>query len=119
MDGARIFNASIESGIPACQAVRAVDSVMFCLSKRAFSSVGSILAGSKQFILEARKTRKLLGGGMRQAGVLAAAGIVALEKMIGRLKDDNENARLLANSICGLPGLKIDLDSVQTNIDLL
>ena len=89
---------------------------MFCLSKGLSAPVGSILAGSKQFILEARKTRKLLGGGMRQAGILAAAGIVALEKMIGRLKEDNENARLLANSICDLPGLKIDLDTVQTNM---
>ena len=116
MDGARIFNASVELGIPASRLVKAVDSVMFCLSKGLSAPVGSILAGSKHFILEARKVRKLLGGGMRQAGVLAAAGIVALEKMIGRLKEDNENARLLANSIFDLPGLKIDLDTVQTNM---
>ncbi len=116
MDGARIFNASVELGIPASRLLRAVDSVMFCLSKGLSAPVGSILAGSKQFIQEARKVRKLLGGGMRQAGVLAAAGIVALEKMIGRLKEDNENARLLANSICDLPGLRMDLDTVQTNM---
>ncbi len=89
---------------------------MFCLSKGLAAPVGSILAGSKEFIARARKNRKMLGGGMRQAGILAAAGIVALEEMIGRLAEDHANARFLAEGLAGVPGVTINLDRVQTNI---
>jgi len=116
LDGARINNASIYLNTPVDELVAPVDSVMFCLSKGLGAPVGSILCGSSDFIIEARKTRKLIGGTMRQAGVLAAAGIVAIEKERSRLIEDHENARLLAERI--QPNDKIDLDmkTVQTNI---
>jgi len=89
---------------------------MFCLSKGLSAPVGSILIGSKEFIQKARKNRKMLGGGMRQAGILAAAGIIALEKMVERLKEDHQNARLLGIGLNALDVLKVDLETVQTNM---
>lgn len=116
MDGARIFNAATYLGVPAREIAQYADSVMFCLSKGLCAPVGSIVAGNREFISRARKFRKMLGGGLRQAGVLAAAGIVALEKMVGRLKEDHENARLLAEGLNAVPGISIDMETVQTNI---
>jgi threonine aldolase len=116
MDGARLFNAAIALGVSAVSLAAPVDSVMFCLSKGLSAPVGSILAGTDEFIKEARRTRKLLGGGMRQAGILAAAGIVALSEMIDRLAVDHANARLLAEGLAELPGILIEPESVQTNI---
>lgn len=116
MDGARIFNAAVALGRPAAELVAPVDSVMFCLSKGLAAPVGSLLVGSRDFIAEARRYRKLLGGGMRQAGVLAAAGLVALEMMVDRLAEDHANARRLAEGIAAIPGLKVDMETVQTNM---
>jgi threonine aldolase len=112
LDGARIFNAAVATGEPASKLAAPFASVQFCLSKGLCCPVGSLVVGSKDFI----KTRKMLGGGMRQAGVLAAAGIVALDSMIDRLAEDHANARLLAEGIAQIPGLSIDLSQVQTNI---
>lgn len=116
LDGARIFNASVATGIPVQEFTKYTDSVMFCLSKGLSAPVGSLLAGTREFVARARRARKLVGGGMRQAGVLAAAGIVALERMVDRLADDHANARLLAEGIAGIPGIRLDLNRVQTNI---
>jgi len=116
MDGARIFNAATYLNISVKEICRYVDSVMVCLSKGLCAPVGSIIAGSKDFINRARKYRKMLGGGLRQAGFLAAAGIVALERMPSHLKADHDNARLLAQGLNSIPGIVIDLDTVQTNI---
>ncbi|NLZ53805.1 MAG: low-specificity L-threonine aldolase [Thermoanaerobacteraceae bacterium] len=116
MDGARIFNAATYLKQPVKEIAKYVDSVMFCLSKGLCVPVGSVVVGSKDFISRARKFRKMLGGGMRQAGFLAAAGIVALEKMTSRLSEDHENARLLAQGLSEIPGISIDMDTVQTNI---
>ncbi|MGO8950216.1 MAG: low-specificity L-threonine aldolase [Ktedonobacterales bacterium] len=116
MDGARLFNAAIALGVPASELAAPVDSVMFCLSKGLSAPVGSILAGSDDFIKEARRTRKLLGGGMRQAGILAAAGIVALSEMVERLAEDHVNARMLADGLREVPGILMEPESVQTNI---
>lgn len=116
LDGARIFNAAVATGIPAAAFAQYADSVMFCLSKSLAAPVGSLLCGSADFITRARRFRKLLGGGMRQAGVIAAAGIVAIEEMVDRLKDDHENARLLAEGLARIEGIEIDLKRVQTNI---
>ena len=116
LDGARIFNAAIALGVPARTLAAEADSVSFCLSKGLSAPVGSLICGSGEFIAEARRNRKIVGGGMRQAGMLAAAGIVALEEMIDRLAEDHANARLLAEAIAEIPGLAIDPCSVQTNI---
>lgn len=116
LDGARIFNAAIYLGLQAQELAGEVDTVMFCLSKGLSAPIGSLVAGSEDFIAEARRKRKMVGGGMRQAGVIAAAGIVALETMVERLAEDHENARLLAQGIAAIPGLAIDLSAVQTNI---
>ena len=116
LDGARIFNASLALGVDASEIAKHVDSVMFCLSKGLSAPVGSILAGNAEFIRAARKHRKMVGGGMRQAGVLAAAGIVALEKMVERLADDHANARSLGLGLAEIPGIAIDISTVQTNI---
>ena len=116
LDGARIFNAGLALGVDASEIAKHADSVMFCLSKGLSAPVGSILAGGAGFIRAARKNRKMLGGGMRQAGVLAAAGIVALEKMIDRLVDDHTNARSLGAGLAQIPEIAIDLSTVQTNI---
>jgi threonine aldolase len=116
LDGARIFNAAVALGLPVADLVRDVDSVSFCLSKGLSAPVGSLVCASAPFIAEVRRQRKMLGGGMRQAGVLAAAGIVALEIMVDRLADDQANAYRLAEGLCDLPGIELDLARIQTNI---
>lgn len=116
LDGARLFNAAVALAVDVREFARHVDSLTFCLSKGLAAPVGSVICGSKAFIAEARRTRKVLGGGMRQAGVLAAAGIVALEKMVDRLREDHANARRLAEGIARLAGLSIDLANVYTDI---
>lgn len=116
MDGARLFNAAVALGVPAKTLAKDCDSVGVCLSKGLCAPVGSLLAGSVQFVNEARKYRKMVGGGMRQAGILAAAGVVALTEMVDRLAEDHANARFLAESIGEMPGARVDLESVQTNI---
>jgi len=116
LDGARIFNAAVALGVDVRELVAPVDSVMFCLSKGLSAPVGSLVVGSSSFIDRARRMRKMLGGGMRQAGIIAAAGLVALEKMVDRLREDHANARLLAEGLAKIDGIKIDLRRVQTNI---
>jgi threonine aldolase len=116
LDGARIFNAAVALGVDVTELTRDADSVSFCLSKGLAGPVGSVVCGSKDFIAEARRMRKVLGGGMRQAGILAAAGIVALDEMVGRLQEDHDNARRLARGIAGIDGLSIDPARIQTNI---
>jgi len=113
-DGARLFNAAVALDIPAKKLVEDVDSVQICLSKGLSAPVGSIIAGTKEFIYESHRTRKKLGGGMRQAGIIAAPGIVALEKMVDRLKDDHDNAKLLYNRIKDIPNLVVE--EPETNI---
>lgn len=117
-DGARVFNASIASGIPVKEYAAIGDSLMFCLSKGLSAPVGSMLVGSKDFIDYARRVRKALGGGMRQVGVLAAPGIVALTEMVDRLKEDHDRAKRLALAISELPGIKLNPEHIQTNIFL-
>jgi threonine aldolase len=116
LDGARIFNAATALGENVAQITRKVDSVMFCLSKGLGAPVGSMVAGTKPFIEKARIYRKMFGGGMRQAGVIAAAGLIALEKSPARLHIDHENAKRLAEGIAEIPGLKIDPKKVRSNI---
>ncbi len=116
LDGARIFNAAAALGASAAALAEGFDSVMFCLSKGLGAPVGSMLCGSRPFIHEARRTRKMFGGGMRQAGIIAAAGLIALRKGPGRLAEDHENARRLALALAEVPGVEIDPASVQTNI---
>ncbi len=116
LDGARIFNAAAAVGKPVAAMTKKFDSVMFCLSKGLGAPVGSMLVGSKKFIETARVYRKALGGGMRQAGILAAAGLIALEKMPVRLHEDHANAKFLADGLAQIPGIKIDVAKVQTNI---
>lgn len=116
LDGARIFNAAVALGIDVKELTANVDSLSFCLSKGLSAPVGSVVCGSSEFIAEARRARKVLGGGMRQAGVIAAAGIKALEEMVDRLAKDHENARRLAEGIASISGLSIELAKVQTNI---
>ncbi len=115
-DGARIFNASHASGVSVKEYARIGDSLMFCLSKGLSAPVGSMLVGPKDFIDYARRVRKALGGGMRQVGVLAAPGIVALTEMVDRLEDDHARAKRLASSIAGLPGIDLKPELIQTNI---
>lgn len=119
LDGARVFNASVALGVPVSEIARHVDTVGFCLSKGLRCPVGSVLCGPKEFIERARLWRKRLGGGMRQAGILAACGIVGLTKMVDRLAEDHARARKLASALAGLPGLTIDLATVQTNMVLV
>ena len=116
MDGARIFNAATALGVPVSTLAQPVDSMMFCLSKGLSAPVGSMLVGSREFIHKAHRMRKLLGGGMRQAGVLAAAGIVALEQMVERLAEDHENCKRLAFGLADFPQIEVDVDRVVTNI---
>jgi threonine aldolase len=116
LDGARIFNSAIAQGVDVAGLTKDCDSVMFCISKGLASPVGSIIAGTKEFIAAARRKRKMLGGGMRQTGILAACGIIALEEMIDRMKEDHDNARYLAEGLAGIEGFSINLDTVQTNI---
>lgn len=118
LDGARLFNAAVAAGVPVTEFTKYADTVQICLSKGLSAPVGSVLAGSRSFIKEARKWRKRLGGGLRQAGVLAAPGIIALETMVDRLAEDHANARLLANGLAAIPGLSVDVDGVETNIVL-
>lgn len=116
LDGARIFNAATALRVDVKEIAKYADSVMFCLSKGLCAPVGSMLVGTKEWIERARRNRKRLGGGMRQAGILAAAGLIALEKMPARLKEDHENARFLAEGLKEIPGIKVDMASIQTNI---
>ena len=119
LDGARLFNAALSLGVEATAVTTCCDSVMFCLSKGLCAPVGSILAGNARFIEKARKGRKLMGGGMRQAGILAAAGLVALEKMTGRLAEDHKNAILLGTELSKIPGVKVNLEDIQINMVFL
>ncbi len=116
LDGARLFNAAAALGVPVGDLARDADSVTFCLSKGLAAPIGSVLCGPRDFVDRARRARKLLGGGMRQAGVIAAAGIVALETMADRLADDHANARRLAEGLADLPGIVLDPERVATNI---
>ena len=116
LDGARVFNAAIALGVDVTELTCHADSVCFCLSKGLSSPVGSLICGSSDFIAEARRNRKVLGGGMRQSGIIAAAGITALEQMVDRLAQDHENAKHLAEGIARITGLSIELNRIQTNI---
>jgi threonine aldolase len=119
LDGARIFNAAAALKTTAAELARECDSVMFCLSKGLAAPVGSLLVADSDFIQEARRVRKVFGGGMRQVGVLAAAGLVALTQMVDRLADDHARARRLAEGLARLPGAELDPKRVQTNIIVL
>jgi threonine aldolase len=116
MDGARLFNACVAARDDVREVAAQADSVTFCLSKGLGAPVGSVVTGTQSFIERARRMRKMVGGGMRQAGILAAAGLVALETMVGRLREDHEHAPLLAEALAMLPGVELDLKWVQTNI---
>jgi len=116
LDGSRIFNAAVAKGCDVKEFTRQVDSVQFCLSKGLAAPVGSLVCGNGEFIARARRARKMVGGGMRQAGIIAAAGIVALTEMIDRLAEDHQTARTLAEGLADLPGLQLDLETVQSNI---
>jgi threonine aldolase len=116
LDGARIFNAAAALKVDVRELTRSVDSLIFCFSKGLSAPIGSIVCGSREFIAEALRTRKMLGGGMRQTGIVAAACIVALDEMVERLSEDHIYARRLAEGIAQIPGLSIDLDQIKTNI---
>jgi threonine aldolase len=116
LDGARIFNAAVDQSLPAEQLTNMVDSVTFCLSKGLCAPAGSVLCGTKAFIEQARRIRKQLGGGMRQVGVLAAAGIVALEEMVDRLIEDHQHAHELAAGLSSIEGINLDKGSPNTNM---
>ncbi|WP_052339678.1 GntG family PLP-dependent aldolase [Gorillibacterium massiliense] len=115
LDGARLFNAAIALGVEAAEIVRYANSVQFCLSKGLSAPIGSIVAGSESFVADVRRLRKMLGGGMRQAGIIAAAGIVALERMVSRLAEDHRRARWLAEGLSAIPGLKLETPGTMTN----
>lgn len=116
IDGARIFNAAVDQNVPVSELTKPADSVTFCLSKGLSAPVGSVICGSKPFIQNAHRIRKQLGGGMRQAGIIAAAGIVALKNMIDRLAEDHQNASLLAEGLANIPGINIDIKNQHTNM---
>lgn len=116
LDGARIFNAAKEQGVPVLDLVDMVDSITFCLSKGLCAPVGSVLCGSQEFIVKAHRVRKQLGGGMRQAGILAAAGIVALDEMVDRLSEDHQHAAELARLLSAVPGVRLDKGSPNSNM---
>ncbi len=116
LDGARLFNAAVALGVSAATVCEPVDSVMFCLSKGLSAPVGSLLCGTAAFVAQARRWRKMVGGGMRQAGVLAAAGLVALEQVLPRLAEDHRRARRLAQGLQALPGVQLDFGLPQTNM---
>lgn len=116
LDGARVFNAAVALGVDVRALTRHVDTVQFCLSKGLAAPVGSLVAGPRPFVEQVRRARKMLGGGMRQAGVFAAAGIVALTEMVERLDEDHANARALAEGLAAIPGLRVDMARVQTDI---
>jgi threonine aldolase len=115
-DGARIFNAAVALGVPVHELTQYTDTISFCLSKGLSAPVGSLLCGPRDFIAQARRQRKMVGGGMRQAGIIAAAGIVALETMIDRLADDHVNARRLAKGLADIPGIALEPARMKTNI---
>jgi len=119
MDGARVFNAAVAMGVDVKEILKYTDSVMFCLSKGLSAPVGSMLCGTKDFIKDALKVRKMLGGGLRQAGVLAAAGILSINQMTDRLAEDHRIAKKLAEGISKIDGITTDLTAVQTNIVFL
>ena len=116
IDGARLFNAAVSLGVSVSDLVEAAETVTFCLSKGLGAPVGSVLCGSRETIEEARRWVKYLGGSMRQAGIIAAAGVYALENMVERLAEDHDNAQRLAKGLAAIPGLKIDPERVQSNI---
>ena len=116
VDGARIFNAAVALNVKASDLTAEADSVSFCLSKGLAAPIGSVVCGTRDFISQARRARKLIGGGMRQAGVMAAAGIVALNEMIERLTEDHANAKKLAQGLADIPGISIDPAHIKTNI---
>jgi len=116
LDGARIFNAAVALQVDVKELTRHADSLSFCLSKGLSAPVGSVVCGSREFIAEARRNRKVLGGGMRQSGIIAAAGIIALEQMVDRIAEDHANAQRLAEGIARITGLAIEPEKVQTNI---
>ncbi len=116
LDGARIFNAAVKQNVDVKEIAAPFDSVSVCLSKGLAAPVGSVLCGSAEFIKEARRWRKMVGGGMRQAGILAAAGIIALTDMVERLVEDHANAQRLAEGLVDIPGFDVDMDLVQTNM---
>jgi threonine aldolase len=116
LDGARLFNAAAALGVEAREIAGRADSVMFCLSKGLCAPVGSLLAGTRAFVEEARLKRKIMGGGMRQAGILAAAGIVALQEQTGRLAEDHDRAKRLAKGLAALPGIEVKPDEVEINM---
>jgi len=116
LDGARLFNAAVALGVDVKELVADADSVTFCLSKGLAAPVGSVVCGSSDFVAQARRARKVVGGGWRQAGVIAAAGIVALEQMVDRLADDHANAKRLAEGLAGLSGIVLDPATVQSDI---
>jgi threonine aldolase len=116
IDGARIWNAAVALGVPVAELAFVADSVSFCLSKGLSCPVGSVVVGDGEFIGRARRVRKMIGGGMRQAGIIAAAGLVALDTMIDRLADDHANAQRLAKALADLPGITVDPATIETNI---
>jgi threonine aldolase len=116
MDGARVFNAAVGLSLDVREFTRHIDTLMFCLSKGLSAPIGSMVVGEQGFIDRARRYRKMLGGGMRQAGIIAAAGIIAIEKMVDRLRDDHANAKMLATGLAKIPGITVDIARVQTNI---
>jgi len=116
IDGARLMNAAVKLGVEPAVLVKSAQSVSLCLSKGLGSPVGSVLVGDQLFVDKARRLRKRLGGGMRQAGVLAACGIISLKEMVGRLSEDHDNAAFLAQEISRIPGIKVDLASVESNL---
>ena len=116
LDGARVFNAATALGVDVATLTRGFDTVMFCLSKGLGAPVGSMLLGSRALMDRARSVRKALGGGMRQAGILAAAGLIALEEMPARLGEDHDNAKLMAEALAVCPGVELAPEGVQTNI---
>ena len=116
IDGARIWNAAVALGVPVAELASVADSISFCLSKGLSCPVGSVVVGGGEFIARARRVRKMLGGGMRQAGIIAAAGLVALDTMIERLADDHLNAQRLAKALAELPGIDVDPGAIETNI---
>jgi len=116
MDGARLFNAAVAQGVSAAEIARHADSVMYCFSKGLSAPVGSALCGTREFVEQARRARRVVGGGMRQAGILAAAALVSLHSMVERLAEDHAMARRLAQGLAGIPGVELDPDTVETNI---
>ncbi len=116
LDGARLWNAVVATGIPAAEWARYFDSVSVCFSKGLGAPVGSALAGTREFVAKARRVRKLFGGGMRQAGIIAAGALYALENHINRLAEDHRNARVIAQAIADTPGLRLDPPDVESNL---